>query len=100
MMNLIQQDQVGFGDALSVTIEERNQWLTRYGIKITRVNIEAVDDKWIMKSNEETTVFSSNVACNEVELNPDNFYILNHNGEQLILYTTKTYDDTFAMYSY
>ena len=43
LMNRIQQDAMGFGDALAVIIEENRHWLEKYGLKIAQVNIDAVE---------------------------------------------------------
>ena len=43
LMNRIQQDAMGFGDALALIIEENRHWLEKYGLKIAQVNIDAVE---------------------------------------------------------
>ena len=43
LMNRIQQDAMGFGNALAVIIEENKHWRDRFGLSITQVNIDAVE---------------------------------------------------------
>ena len=62
------------------------------------IDIEAKDNQWIMKSNDETSILHNNGFVNEMPLKVDSFYTLQRNSMQLILYTTKTFDDSFKLY--
>ena len=64
------------------------------------INIEARNDQWVMKTNDETAILRNNGILPEVVLENDCFYNLLRNNQQLIIYTTKTYDESFKTYQF
>lgn len=62
------------------------------------INIEAKNDTWVMKSNDETSIVVNNGVVSDLPLKYDAFYTLYRNNAYYILYTTKTFDDSFNTY--
>ena len=48
------------------------------------INIEADNDRWVMKENEETKIQNGNMLVSEVVLELNKFYILVRAGERLV----------------
>ena len=73
-------------------------WLTDEITNNNIINIEAQDEKWVMKQNSDTKIIASNVYVESVEICPNNFYFLENNNKKLILYVENIYDDTIKHY--
>ena len=63
------------------------------------INIESIDNKWVMKSNEDTKIIYCNSYIDKVELSPNYFYFLEYNNKKTLLYTEKILDSTIEYYS-
>ena len=63
------------------------------------INIEADNDRWVMKENEETKIQNGNMLVSEVVLELHKFYILVRAGERLVIYTEETFDDSFRCFA-
>ena len=75
-----------------------NYWITdidKENKKRNLVNIEAVDDKWLLKSNFEVKVFCGGSEVKNVVLKNNVFYVLKINDEQLVIYTDHVLDKTY-----
>lgn len=61
--------------------------------------IEGINDKWIMKSTDDTNIIVNNLRVDNVELQYFNYYTIEKDGNKILLYVDKAYDDTFTMHS-
>ena len=71
-----------------------NYWIVN-DRKENLVNVEAVDDNWVLKSNSEVKVFRNGTAVEETLLEVEKFYTLKNvmQGESYVIYTCSVYDD-------
>ena len=58
------------------------------------VNVEAVENNWVLKSNSEVKVFRNGTAVDETLLEAEKFYTLKNvmRGESYVIYTCPVYD--------
>ena len=59
------------------------------------VNVEAVENNWVLKSNSEVKVFRNGTAVDETLLEEEKFYTLKNvmQGESYVIYTCPVYDE-------
>ena len=62
------------------------------------INIESINDKWVMKNNEDTKIIFGNSYVETVELKPNYFYFLEYNKKRVLLYVEKILDETIKYY--
>ena len=76
-----------------------NYWIFDYdndNKKRNLVNIEGVDNKWVLKSNFEVKVYVNNTLLESVILDEYCFYKLKLGNETIILYTEPIIDKSFV----
>ena len=76
-----------------------NYWIFDYdndNKKRNLVNIEAIDNKWVLKSNFEVKVYVNNTLLESVILDEYCFYKLKLGNETIILYTEPIIDKSFV----
>ena len=76
-----------------------NYWIVN-DRKENLVNVEAVDNNWVLKSNSEVKVFRNGTAVEETLLEEEKFYTLKNvmAGESYVIYTCPVYDaDAFQL---
>ena len=76
-----------------------NYWIVN-DRKDNLVNVEAVDNNWVLKSNSEVKVFRNGTAVEETLLEEEKFYTLKNvmQGESYVIYTCPVYDaDAFQL---
>ena len=62
------------------------------------INVEDSNNRWVMKANDDTKILQNNNSIPSVELVCDNFYYIERNNNQAILYTENTRDNTIKYY--
>ena len=64
------------------------------------INVEARNNKWYLYSTSTSQVLNADSNVKEVEIVPNNYYVLKRNNQNYLLYITHTFDNTFCLYSY
>lgn len=64
------------------------------------INIEGVDNKWILYSTEYSKVISDNSIVNEIELSDNAFYYIQRDNQMYLIYVSPIYDNTILPYHY
>ncbi len=64
------------------------------------VNIEAVDNNWVIKGHEDTLLIYDNKTVNERILKENDFYLLKNEDITYLLIATSSLETNFAIYSY
>jgi len=63
------------------------------------VNIDAIDNKWYLVKNSGVSVFDKyNQGIDKVELKNDDYFIVNNNNVNKIIYCTNANDTSFNLY--
>ena len=79
-----------------------NYWITDNNDEEARnvINIKALDDKWEMTSNSETTIIFNAQALKSVFLENNTFYSLKEYGKDSLsfIYTSDVFDKSFKVY--
>jgi len=63
------------------------------------ISIEAVGNKWLMKSNDDVKVLQNNTYVSEIDIVPNNFYYIDKNGKQYFIYSENSFDSTINYYN-
>ena len=50
------------------------------------INIEAIDNNWVMKNNDDTKIIFNNAYIDHTILKPNYFYFLEYNNTKMFLY--------------
>ena len=64
------------------------------------INIEARDSNWYMYSTTDVSIGRDGSSVTGVNLEEDNYYILNRFGETYLIYVTNSFDSSFLTYGY
>ena len=68
------------------------------GDKRSLVNINVVDGKWVMNSNENVKITPNNQVVNSIQLLPYYWYLLTTiKGEKILLYAQAGYENNYVM---
>lgn len=62
------------------------------------INIEAIDNNWVMKNNDDTKIIFNNAYIDHTILKPNYFYFLEYNNTKMFLYIEEFYDNTIKYY--
>lgn len=82
-----------------------NYWITdvdEKGNTLDIINVEAINGKWIIKSDSESSIISSSGKIDKCELENNNFYYIRVKDDKgyCYLYCSDTIDKTFKKYRY
>ena len=64
------------------------------------INVEAIDEKWMLQSKEDIQIILNNETPSSTELLPNMFYTLNREGTNYLIYTTSLYEKGIKIYNY
>ena len=76
-----------------------NFWMTDEEEK-NIVNINAIDNKWIISGGNNSKIIFGNNYVEECDLNLKSFYLVEKNSKKYVLYVDKVIDDTFKSYRF
>ena len=63
------------------------------------INIEAENSQWILKGNKEIKIFDKhNNSMEKAEIKPDDYFYVNYNKVNKIVYFSKSYDESMQLY--
>jgi len=103
-VSLIKNDKIN--DLILPNIVKGNYWITEtdeHGNEKNLICIEADNGKWKLVSNNEVFYVQNNAHIPYVDLDIYKFYVLKRNnnekGENMILYCSPVYDETYSTYS-
>lgn len=64
------------------------------------INVEAIDEKWMLQSKEDIQIILNNETPTSTELLPNMFYTLKREGTNYLIYTTNLYEEGIKIYNY
>ena len=69
------------------------------GNKRSLINVEGTEGKWIIKDNDDTTLYYQGEIYKELQLNPYYFYqMVAYGTDNIVVYVAPGYDNTFRCY--
>lgn len=78
---------------------EGSFWLTDELNKDNNIiNVEAINNSWIIKSNDNTKIIFNNSYIGQIDLKSNYFYLLEYSGRRILLYSEDLYDKTIKYY--
>ena len=64
------------------------------------INIEERDGKWVIYSTSDVSLIVNNEKVEGIPLLPNNFYVIERDKKRHLIYTAKSFDETFTPYAY
>ena len=62
---------------------------------IKLINIEAKDDKWYLYTTDDVNVIYNNSITDGLYLELNNYYLLQKNSQNFLIYVSAVFDNTF-----
>ena len=62
------------------------------------INIDAINNKWVIKSNDEARIINNNSYVETLELIEGMYFFVEYNNKQMFLYVENLFDKTFKTY--
>ena len=64
------------------------------------INIDGREEGWVLYSTSEARVLNNGSPVNEMPLLPNNYYVIQKNDKNYLIYATELFDNSFSIYTY